>query len=81
VVSSTFQYGRGSGQVFGDPLGEQEVSPVQEYRKQGKVDVSLKAGGNQIEYEDEDPHILQLFEKRLAKNGVACKMSSVLKTR
>ncbi len=49
--------------------------------KQGKVDVSVKAGGNQIEYEDEDPDILKLFEKELAKSGVECQMSLVIKTR
>ncbi len=37
-------------------------------------DVSVKEGGNQIEYADEDPSILRLFEGELAKNGVECKM-------
>ena len=37
-------------------------------------DVSVKEGGNQIEYADEEPSIRQLFEGELAKNGVGCKM-------
>ena len=49
--------------------------------KQGKVDVSLKAGGNQIEYEDEDPKVLRLFEERLAENGVPSQMAAVLNKR
>jgi len=42
--------------------------------ERGKVDVSVKEGGNQIEYEDEHPYIRKLFEEELAKNGVQCKM-------
>ena len=39
-----------------------------------KTDKSLKVGGNQIEYEDEDPIIREMFEKELKKEGVECKM-------
>jgi hypothetical protein len=42
--------------------------------KRGKTDISVKEGGNQIEYEDEDPSIRKLFEEELAKNGVECRM-------
>ncbi|MBI2935076.1 MAG: cupin domain-containing protein [Chloroflexi bacterium] len=38
---------------------------------------SVKTGGDQIEYEDEDPEIRALFERELAKNGLTCKMPSV----
>ena len=41
------------------------------------IDQSTKEGGNQIEYEDEDPYIRQLFETELAKNGVKCQMPAV----
>lgn len=41
------------------------------------VDKSLKEGGNQIEYEFEDPRVRKLFEEELAKNGVECKMPPV----
>jgi oxalate decarboxylase/phosphoglucose isomerase-like protein (cupin superfamily) len=38
------------------------------------ADVSVKEGGWQIEYEDEDPSIHQLFEDELAKHGATCQM-------
>ena len=37
-------------------------------------DVSIKDGGMQIEYVDEDPGIRQLFEAELAKRGMASRM-------
>jgi hypothetical protein len=37
--------------------------------------VDIKQGGDQIEYEDEDPQIRQLFEKELAKKGFAVRIS------
>lgn len=39
--------------------------------------VDLKSGGNQIEYEDEDPEIRKLFESELAKEGVTLRMPVV----
>ena len=45
--------------------------------KQYGVDKSVKSGGDQIEYEDEDPQIRQMFEQELAKQGVACRMAAV----
>jgi oxalate decarboxylase/phosphoglucose isomerase-like protein (cupin superfamily) len=41
-----------------------------------RVDVSLKEGGNQIEYEDEDPSVGELFRKELANRGVENRMPS-----
>jgi quercetin dioxygenase-like cupin family protein len=38
------------------------------------MDVSMKDGGIQIEYEDEDPRILELFEKECEKAGSKSKM-------
>lgn len=38
---------------------------------------NVKAGGDQIEYEDEDPAIRELFVKELAKEGVTLKMPPV----
>ena len=49
--------------------------------KDWEVDKNLKEGGNQIEYEDEDPSIRKLFEEELAKNGVECKMPAVKRTK
>jgi gentisate 1,2-dioxygenase len=38
------------------------------------MDKSVKEGGNQIEYEDEDPKIKQLFMEELAKRGIPFRM-------
>lgn len=38
------------------------------------VEDSLKSGGNQIEYEDEDPEIRKMFEAELAKRGLEPRM-------
>jgi hypothetical protein len=38
------------------------------------ADVSAKEGGIQVEYEDEDPRILELFEAECAKHGVPSRM-------
>jgi quercetin dioxygenase-like cupin family protein len=42
------------------------------------TDESVKTGGDQIEYADEDPQIRRLFGQELAKRGVACRMDDVL---
>jgi quercetin dioxygenase-like cupin family protein len=49
---------------------------VSSARKAGyeKMDMSVKDGGNQIEYQDEDPRILGLYEQECAKNGVTSRM-------
>lgn len=45
--------------------------------KSGRMaDLSIKEGGSQIEYEDEDPRIHQIFEAELAKNGATCRMKA-----
>ncbi len=41
------------------------------------VDASTEEGGDQIEYEHEDPAIRRMFEEALAMNGVACRMPPV----
>ncbi|MBI4524037.1 MAG: ethanolamine ammonia lyase-activating protein [Deltaproteobacteria bacterium] len=41
-------------------------------------DVSLKQGGTQIEYEDEDREIHEIFEARLARAGARCRMESMV---
>lgn len=40
---------------------------------------SVKEGGDQIEYEDEDPSVRELFVKELAKVGVTLKMPPVIR--
>jgi quercetin dioxygenase-like cupin family protein len=42
------------------------------------VDESVKSGGDQIEYQDEDPQIRRMFEAELAKQGVDCRMDTVI---
>jgi oxalate decarboxylase/phosphoglucose isomerase-like protein (cupin superfamily) len=41
------------------------------------ADVSLKSGGWQIEYEDEDPEIRRMFQEELDKEGLEMKMLPV----
>ena len=48
-------------------------------RKQWGTSESVKSGGDQIEYEDEDPRIRAMFEEELAKRGVENRMGSVFK--
>jgi uncharacterized RmlC-like cupin family protein len=42
------------------------------------MDVSVKEGGRQIEYADEDPRIRELYAQELAKEGVPMGMADVL---
>jgi quercetin dioxygenase-like cupin family protein len=45
------------------------------------MDKSVKEGGNQIEYEDEDPRILDLYERECALNGVQARMRQIVASR
>lgn len=42
------------------------------------ADVSLKDGGIQVEYEDEDREIHEIFEAELAKSGAQCNMKAFI---
>ena len=42
------------------------------------MDKSIKLGGDQMEYEDEDPNILKLYEQELAKRGIQSKMRAFI---
>jgi len=42
------------------------------------ADVSIKEGGIQVEYEDEDREIHEIFEKQLAAKGVQCNMKAFI---
>lgn len=44
------------------------------------ADQSMKAGGYQVEYEDESPSIHEIFEEELRKNGVTCRMKAFVST-
>jgi len=41
------------------------------------MDVSVKDGGRQIEYEDEDPRIRRMYEEELAKRGIRSRMDAI----
>lgn len=41
-----------------------------------EIDVSVKDGGGQIEYEDEARQIHEIFEKQLAESGATCRMKA-----
>ena len=41
------------------------------------TDKSVKEGGDQIEYEDEDPRIREIFESELAREGLQSRMAAV----
>jgi len=44
--------------------------------KRYEIDTSVKLGGDQIEYEDEDPEIRKMYKEELEKKGVEWKMAN-----
>jgi hypothetical protein len=42
-----------------------------------RTDVSIKEGGSQIEYHDQDPRIHPLWLSELRKNGVVSQMGGI----
>jgi hypothetical protein len=42
------------------------------------MDVSVKAGGRQVEYEDQDPRIHRIYLEELASSGVESRMGAIL---
>ena len=40
--------------------------------------VSIKLGGIQVEYEDEDPAVHQIYEQELASHGATCRMKNLI---
>jgi quercetin dioxygenase-like cupin family protein len=59
-------------------LGGIKYSLGEQFGDVSKVDKDVKAGGNQIEYYDEDPSIRKMFEEELAKSGTQSRMSPEL---
>jgi hypothetical protein len=41
------------------------------------MDKSVRQGGRQIEYEDEDPRIRRMYERELAKRSIVSRMDEV----
>ena len=60
---------RVGGSKFGRPFGKDTEM---------RQEKSIKEGGDQIEYEDEDPKIRQTFEEALKKSGAKSGMDAVL---
>ena len=54
-----------------------ERYPFTETNRRGKmgIDVSVKDGGAQIDFEDQDPRIHEMYLEALARSGVHCEMS------
>jgi oxalate decarboxylase/phosphoglucose isomerase-like protein (cupin superfamily) len=48
-------------------------------RKQWGISESVKQGGDQIEYEDEDPRIIKMFQEEVTKRGVQNRMKDIFK--
>jgi mannose-6-phosphate isomerase-like protein (cupin superfamily) len=46
--------------------------------QRASADVSIKEGGIQVEYGDEDHEIHEIFERELAKNGAECRMKTFI---
>ena len=41
-------------------------------------EVSIKEGGRQVEYDDEDPEVHRIYEEELAKRGLPCRMKNLV---
>ncbi len=46
--------------------------------RQPAADVSIREGGMQVEYPDEDPEIHRLYEEELKKHGASCRMKGYI---
>ena len=57
--------------------------PVMQYKRDTYrgADLSVKDGGRQIEYDDEDPRVLAMFEQELTRRGIASQMNAFVGAR
>ena len=57
--------------------------PVMQYKRDTYrgADLSVKDGGRQIEYDDEDPRVLAMFEQELSRRGIESQMNSFVGAR
>ena len=69
MVSPALQFRSGARALFGLRWGSQKFHEMWG-KGRGKADVDVKLGGNQIEYEDEDLIVRQMFDEACAKAGV-----------
>jgi hypothetical protein len=56
------------------PLWLARILPETLLSDLGRIDMAQPQEGNQVGYENEDPRILQLYERELAKYGVESRM-------
>jgi mannose-6-phosphate isomerase-like protein (cupin superfamily) len=71
-----FNTGAESARYLAMNLGNRRYPFTGERKKQAKaLGVSVKDGGRQIEYEDQDPRIHRLYLDELARHGAPCLMS------
>ena len=50
------------------------------FRKRYGIDKSVKEGGDQIEYRDEDPGVREMFEQALAEQGIESRMAAAYRS-
>ncbi len=63
--------------AFHQTRSQKHKSEPEELGKVELTETSLKLGGHQIEYEDEDPEIRKMFEEELKKSGAKLDMPPV----
>lgn len=79
IFHQHFNTGSNPARYLAIALGSMRYPFVDSKRKLfgGGVDTSVKDGGNQIEYENQDPRIHEIFLNELAKNGVDSQMGDI----
>lgn len=73
-----FNTGASPARYLPPRLGSIKYSLGEGFGDISKVDKDVKAGGNQIEYYDENPSIRKMFEEELAKSGTQTRMDPEL---
>lgn len=79
IFHQHFNTGDNPARYLAIALGSMRYPLVDSKRKLfgGGVDTSVEDGGNQIEYENQDPRIHEIFLNELAKQGVKSNMSDI----
>ena len=79
IFHQHFNTGSDHARYLAIALGSMRYPFVDSKRKLfgGGVDTSVKDGGNQIEYENQDPRIHEIFLNELAKNNVKSNMGDI----
>ena len=79
IFHQHFNTGANPARYLAIALGSMRYPFVDSKRKLfgGGVDTSVEDGGNQIEYENQDPRIHDIFLNELTKNGVTSVMGDI----